>query len=130
MNLEVIQSALRERNIDAWLFYDHHHRDAISYRVLGLPDSLFVTRRWYYVIPANGEPQKLVHRIEAGHLDTRRAQSDAAKGRLGCFNSAERDWLFNREGVRPTRHHRTDERQDETAADAGTSRCCGRQGRG
>jgi Xaa-Pro dipeptidase len=70
MDLSVIQSALRERNIDAWLFYDHHHRDAISYRVLGLPDSLFVTRRWYYVIPANGEPQKLVHRIEAGHLDS------------------------------------------------------------
>src|SRR3954465_4645262 len=28
-----------------------------------------VTRRWYYVVPAKGEPQKLVHRIEAGHLD-------------------------------------------------------------
>ena len=70
MNLAAIQAALRDRNIDAWLFYDHHHRDAIAYRVLGLPDSLFVTRRWYYVIPAQGEPQKLVHRIEAGHLDT------------------------------------------------------------
>jgi Xaa-Pro aminopeptidase len=70
MNLPAIQAALRERNIDAWLFYDHHHRDPIAYRVLGLPDSLFVTRRWYYVIPAQGEPQKLVHRIEAGHLDS------------------------------------------------------------
>ena len=37
MNLAAIQSALRERNIDAWLFYDHHHRDPIAYRVLGLP---------------------------------------------------------------------------------------------
>ena len=27
MNLALIQSALRERNLDAWLFYDHHHRD-------------------------------------------------------------------------------------------------------
>ena len=70
MDLNAIQSALRERNIDAWFFYDHHHRDAIAYRVLGLPDSLMVTRRWYYVIPAHGEPQKLVHRIEAGHLDS------------------------------------------------------------
>ncbi|PWT76939.1 MAG: hypothetical protein C5B46_00520 [Proteobacteria bacterium] len=70
MDLSAIQSALRERHIDAWFFYDHHHRDAIAYRVLGLPDSLMVTRRWYYVIPANGEPQKLVHRIEAGHLDS------------------------------------------------------------
>lgn len=69
MNLSAIQSALRERNIDAWLFYDHHHRDAIAYRVLGLPQNLMVTRRWYYVIPAQGEPRKLVHKIEAGHLD-------------------------------------------------------------
>ncbi|HYA23566.1 MAG TPA: M24 family metallopeptidase [Terriglobales bacterium] len=70
MNLAAIQSALRERNIDAWLFYDHHHRDPIAYRVLGLPDGMMVTRRWYYLIPAQGEPLKLVHRIESGHLDT------------------------------------------------------------
>ena len=30
MNLPAIQAALRERNIDAWLFYDHHHRDPIA----------------------------------------------------------------------------------------------------
>src|SRR5579863_10224651 len=70
MNLSALQSALRERNIDAWLFYDHHHRDPIAYRILGLPASLMVTRRWYYLVPAQGEPLKLVHRIEAGHLDT------------------------------------------------------------
>jgi Xaa-Pro dipeptidase len=70
MDLSAIQQALRERNIDAWLFYDHHHRDPIAYRVLGLPDGLMVTRRWYYLIPAKGEPIKLVHKIEAGHLDT------------------------------------------------------------
>jgi len=70
MNLPAIQSALRERNIDAWLFYDHHHRDPIAYRLLGLPQSLMVTRRWFYLIPAKGEPSKLVHKIEAGHLDS------------------------------------------------------------
>ena len=70
MDLSAIQHALRERNIDAWLFYDHHHRDPIAYRVLGLPDGLMVTRRWYYLIPAQGEPTKLVHKIESGHLDT------------------------------------------------------------
>ena len=70
MNLSAIQAALRERNIDAWLFYDHHHRDPIAYRVLELSPSLMVTRRWYYVIPAQGEPLKLVHKIESGHLDT------------------------------------------------------------
>jgi len=70
MNLAAIQSALGVRNIDAWLFYDHHHRDPIAYRVLGLPQDLMVTRRWYYLIPAEGEPVKLVHRIESGHLDS------------------------------------------------------------
>jgi len=70
MDLSAIQQALRERNIDAWLFYDHHHRDPIAYRVLALPDGLMVTRRWYYLIPAKGEPVKLVHKIESGHLDS------------------------------------------------------------
>jgi Xaa-Pro dipeptidase len=70
MDLPAIQAALRERNIDAWLFYDHHHRDPIAYRVLGLPQSLMVTRRWFYLIPAQGDPVKLVHKIESGHLDS------------------------------------------------------------
>jgi Xaa-Pro dipeptidase len=70
MNLPAIQAALRERNIDAWLFYDHHHRDPIAYRVLGLPAGMMVTRRWFYLVPAEGDPIKLVHKIEAGHLDT------------------------------------------------------------
>ena len=70
MDIAAIQSALRERNLDAWLFYDHHHRDPIAYRLLGLPEKLMVTRRWFYLIPAEGEPQKLVHKIESGHLDS------------------------------------------------------------
>jgi Xaa-Pro dipeptidase len=70
MNLEEIQRALREQKLDAWLFYDHHHRDPIAYRVLGLSETMHVTRRWYYVIPAEGEPRRLVHRIEQGRLDT------------------------------------------------------------
>ena len=69
MQLEQIQQALRERQFDAWLFYDHHHRDPIAYRVLGLRDDLMVTRRWFYLIPAQDEPQKLVHKIESHHLD-------------------------------------------------------------
>jgi Xaa-Pro dipeptidase len=80
MNLPAIQAALRERNIDAWLFYDHHHRDPIAYRVLGLPSSLMVTRRWFYLIPAKGEPSKLVHKIEAGHLDSLRGSKRVYSG--------------------------------------------------
>ncbi|MGB0125356.1 MAG: M24 family metallopeptidase [Silvibacterium sp.] len=70
MQLDAIQAALREQAMDGWLFYDHHHRDPISYRILGLPEGAHVTRRWYYLIPAEGEPRKLVHRIESGRLDS------------------------------------------------------------
>jgi len=67
--IDEIQAELLTRQIPAWLFYDHHHRDAISYRILGLSESLMVSRRWFYLIPAKGEPVKLVHRIEPHHLD-------------------------------------------------------------
>ena len=70
MQLDRIQAALREAKLDGWLFYDHHHRDPIAYRILHLDPESFVSRRWFYLVPAFGEPRKLVHRIEAGKLDT------------------------------------------------------------
>lgn len=69
MHLDQIQSALREAGFDGWLFYDHHHRDPIAAHILGLDEKAHVTRRWYYFVPARGEPGKLVHRIEQGRLD-------------------------------------------------------------
>lgn len=105
MDLSAIQTALRERNIDAWLFYDHHHRDPIAYRVLGLPEQLMVTRRWFYLVPAHGEPQKLVHKIEAGHLDSlpgpKRTYSawqelfEALKQMLGPYHSVAMQYSPN-----------------------------------
>jgi Xaa-Pro aminopeptidase len=70
MQLDAIQAALRAASLDGWLFYDHHHRDPIGERILGLDPHAHVTRRWYYLIPAVGEPRKLVHRIEAARLDS------------------------------------------------------------
>lgn len=69
MQLSEIQSALREARLDGWLFFDHHKRDPLAYRVLGLKGG-HVSRRWYYFIPATGEPRGLVHRIESGVLDS------------------------------------------------------------
>lgn len=69
MDFQEIQAAIREQQIDGWLFYDHHYRDPLGYRILGLGEDLHVTRRWFYFIPATGEPRKLVHRIESGRLD-------------------------------------------------------------
>lgn len=87
MDLSAIQAALRERNIDAWLFYDHHHRDPIAYRVLGVPANLMVTRRWFYLVPAQGEPGKLVHKIEAGHLDSLPGNKQQYAGWQELFDS-------------------------------------------
>ncbi len=69
MNLDRIQSALRDASLDGWFFYDHHHRDPIAAAILGLDEKAHITRRWYYFIPAMGEPRKLVHRIEQSRLN-------------------------------------------------------------
>src|SRR5271165_5623224 len=70
MDLSRIQEALRREKLDGWLFFDHHQRDPLAYRILGLQSARHVTRRWYYLIPAYGEPRGLVHRIESGILNT------------------------------------------------------------
>lgn len=69
MNISDIQAALKQEQLDGWLFFDHHLRDPLAYRVLGLPADLHVTRRWYYFIPAEGEPAGLLHRVEPNTLD-------------------------------------------------------------
>ena len=64
MRLTDIQAALREEGLDGWLFFDHHHRDELSYRVLQFTPGSMVTRRWYYFVPATSEPRGLAHKIE------------------------------------------------------------------
>jgi Xaa-Pro aminopeptidase len=65
-----IQRVLREHSaLDGWLFYDFRGSDPLAYRVLLLDPMMHVTRRWYYWIPAEGPPQKLLHRIEPHVLD-------------------------------------------------------------
>ncbi len=63
-----IQAALRDEKLDGWLFFDHHHRDPLAYRVLQFTPGSMVTRRWFYFIPASGEPRGLAHKIEAQTL--------------------------------------------------------------
>ena len=64
-----IQQVLCEHGIDGWLFYDFRGSDPLGYRVLLLDPTMHVTRRWYYWIPAEGNPRKLLHRIEPHVLD-------------------------------------------------------------
>jgi Xaa-Pro aminopeptidase len=70
VGIAAIQAALRDERLDGWLFFDHHRRDPLAYRILGFRPPREPTRRWYYLIPAEGEPRKLVHRIEAAMLDS------------------------------------------------------------
>jgi Xaa-Pro dipeptidase len=69
-DIRAIQAELKASKIDGWLFFDHHRRDPIAAHVLGLGENGMATRRWFYFIPSRGEPRKLVHRIEAGMLDS------------------------------------------------------------
>jgi Xaa-Pro aminopeptidase len=64
-----IQAALREAKLDGWLFYDFRGSDPLAPRILMLGDGASGSRRWYYYIPASGEPTKIVHSIERAKLD-------------------------------------------------------------
>jgi Xaa-Pro dipeptidase len=65
-----IQRALSEAQLAGWLFYDFRKSDPLSYRILKLDQHSFASRRWFYYVPAEGEPVKIVHRIEHDKLDT------------------------------------------------------------
>lgn len=68
-NLTAVQSALRDLKLDGWLLYDFRGLNILARRIVGFPDSVTGSRRWFYWVPANGEPHKLVHRIEDSVLD-------------------------------------------------------------
>src|SRR4051812_23717235 len=64
-----IQKALQAAKLDGWLFYDFRGSDPLAARILKLGDHASGTRRWFYYIPATGQPTKVVHSIERGKLD-------------------------------------------------------------
>ncbi|NQT26469.1 M24 family metallopeptidase [candidate division KSB1 bacterium] len=70
MDVQAIQGALKEAGFDGWLFCDFHNRDPIAYRVLGMDFGKFTSRRWFYYIPTQGEPVRLIHRVEPIKLDS------------------------------------------------------------
>ncbi len=61
--LEEIQAALREDGIDGWLLYDLHARNPVAGHMLGLGE---LSRRYFVLVPAEGEPEALTHGIEQG----------------------------------------------------------------
>ncbi len=67
-DLKAVQQSLADFGLDGWLLYDFRGSNLLARRVLGL-DQKPGTRRFFYFIPRQGDPLKLVHRIEAGALD-------------------------------------------------------------
>src|SRR5438874_7597521 len=64
-----IQKALQAAKLDGWLFYDFRGSDPLAPRILKLGEHASGSRRWFYYIPATGEPTKIVHSIERAKLD-------------------------------------------------------------
>lgn len=68
-DLKSVQSALQEFGIDGWLLYDFRGTNPLACRMLDIAEDDVGTRRWFYIVPAKGQPHKLVHRIESAALD-------------------------------------------------------------
>ncbi len=68
--IPAVQQALKKDGLDGWLLYDFHGSNPIARRLTELASSpKMSTRRWYYLVPAEGEPRGLVHAIERHNLD-------------------------------------------------------------
>jgi Xaa-Pro dipeptidase len=69
VDVEAIQSAIREFGLDGWLLCDFRGSNVLAQRVLGLAPQDVGSRRYFCSVPARGEARKLVHRIEPSALD-------------------------------------------------------------
>lgn len=70
LDIGAVQQALKAEGLDAWLLYDFHGSNPVSYRLAGMGGAgHLATRRWFYLIPQSGEPLALVHAIERHNLD-------------------------------------------------------------
>lgn len=69
IQLNSMQNAIQEFGFDGWLLYDFRGLNVLALRVLGISESEIGSRRFFYFIPAQGDPVKLVHRIESTALD-------------------------------------------------------------
>jgi len=70
IDIAAVQTALAADGVDGWLLYDFRGLNPIAVAVTHLDDQggHLATRRWFYLIPATGEPRGLVHAIEKNCL--------------------------------------------------------------
>lgn len=67
--IEAAQAKLKEREIDGWLLYEFHGVNTLALDFLEIPERLLITRRCFYWVPAQGQPLKIIHKIEDHNLD-------------------------------------------------------------
>ena len=70
LDVGAVQAALTADGIDGWLLYDFRGLNPLANDVTGVgrQGGHLATRRWYYLIPATGDPRGLVHKIEKNSL--------------------------------------------------------------
>ena len=68
-DLRAVQAAIRDADLDGWLLYDFRGSNVLAQRVVDLAEKKPFSRRWFYFVPAAGEPKKPVHAIEPASLD-------------------------------------------------------------
>jgi Xaa-Pro dipeptidase len=71
VDVAAVQDALKAEGLDGWLLYDFQGSNPIAARVAGIgrTGGHLATRRWFYLVPADGQPRGLVHAIERHNLD-------------------------------------------------------------
>ncbi len=67
-DIATMQQTVRDEGLDGWLLFDFRKSNAIAHRVLGFAPEAFFTRRWFYYIPAQGEPTAIASAVEAHTL--------------------------------------------------------------
>lgn len=67
--LEDIQHNLWKWGLDGWLLYDFRRSNELACQFLGIRPEQLLTRRFFYWIPAKGQPAKIVQAIESKVLD-------------------------------------------------------------
>jgi Xaa-Pro dipeptidase len=80
-DVAAVQQSLKAEGLDGWLLYDFHGSNPIAARLLGTANGKMTTRRWFYLVPATGEPRGLVHAIERKTLDALPGEKAVYAGR-------------------------------------------------
>jgi len=81
IDVAAVQAALRADRLDGWLLYDFHGLNPIAGSFTGVNRRGLATRRWFYLIPASGEPRGLVHAIERETLSRLPGTTERYAGR-------------------------------------------------